>query len=126
MRFDRNGERCDARRGTQQGVEFVLHVGARGKHPIAAALPGLVVGCVVYLAGSLLGPRFGPGWTDVLQGSSFFVGLILIVIGVRRRRRRAGIGLPLHNALSCKGPTAGGCRSASAATLRIVRTWFPD
>jgi hypothetical protein len=76
-----------AREAPRGNVGYALRVGLRGKDPIAAALPGLVVGCVVYLAGSLVGPKLGAGWTDVLQGSSFFVGLLLIVIGVRRNRR---------------------------------------
>jgi hypothetical protein len=63
-------------------------MGARGKDPIAAALPGFAVGCVLYLLGTFLGPKLGPGWTDILQGSSFFVGLIIIVIGVRRWRSK--------------------------------------
>jgi hypothetical protein len=61
---------------------------ASEKVPVGAALPGLVVGCVVYLVGVVVGPRIGPGWSDVLEGSAFFVGLIGIVIGVRRARRR--------------------------------------
>jgi hypothetical protein len=63
-------------------------MGAKGRDPIAAALPGFVVGCALYVAGSLLGAKLGPGYTEILQGSSFFVGLIVIVIGVRAWRRK--------------------------------------
>ncbi len=54
---------------------------------IRAALPGVIVGCVLYLIGGLVGPGLGPGWTDVIQGLSFFVGLIFVVIGVRRSQK---------------------------------------
>jgi hypothetical protein len=54
---------------------------------LKAALPGVIAGCAVYLIGTFLGPSFGPGWQDVLQGGAFFVGLIGIVIGVRRQMR---------------------------------------
>jgi hypothetical protein len=60
---------------------------ARESVPIGAALPGVIVGCVLYLAGGVVGPRIGPGWADVIQGSAFFVGLIGAVLGVRRAQR---------------------------------------
>jgi hypothetical protein len=52
-----------------------------------AALPGVIAGCAVYLAGTFLGPSLGPGWQDILQGGAFFIGLIGVVIGVRRQMR---------------------------------------
>jgi uncharacterized membrane protein YeaQ/YmgE (transglycosylase-associated protein family) len=64
-------------------------MGKKAEFPLNAALPGLVVGCICYLVGGVVGPRLGPGWGDVLQGSSFFVGLIVAVIGVRRAQRNA-------------------------------------
>jgi hypothetical protein len=54
---------------------------------IRAALPGIIVGCGLWLIGALIGPALGPGWTDVIQGSAFFIGLIWVLIGVRRRAR---------------------------------------
>src|SRR5262252_5348866 len=43
---------------------------------LRAALPGIIVGCSLWAIGALVGPKMGPGWTDVIQGSSFFIGLI--------------------------------------------------
>jgi len=53
---------------------------------INGALPGLIAGCVLYVISSFVGPIMGPGWSDVLQGLSFFVGLIWVVIGIRRKQ----------------------------------------
>lgn len=63
-------------------------MGTKEKVPVGAAFPGFIVGCVLYLLGGVVGPRMGPGWADVIQGSSFFVGLVGIVIGVRRAQRK--------------------------------------
>ena len=52
---------------------------------LRAALPGVIVGCGLWVIGALVGRALGPGWTDVIQGSSFFIGLIWVVVGVRRR-----------------------------------------
>ena len=61
---------------------------------IVAALPGFILGCILFFAGGLVGPILGSAGQDVLQGSSFFIGLILAVINIRRRkgniRRRKG------------------------------------
>jgi hypothetical protein len=54
---------------------------------IVAALPGFILGCVLFLCGGLLGPKVDPGWQDVMQGSAFFFGLIWVVIAVRRNTR---------------------------------------
>ena len=56
---------------------------------IRAALPGAIAGGVVYVVGTFIGPRIGPGWQDILQGGAFFVGLIWIAIGVTRAAKRA-------------------------------------
>jgi hypothetical protein len=52
---------------------------------LRAALPGIIVGCSLWAIGALVGPKIGPGWTDVIQGSSFFIGLIWAAVGVRRK-----------------------------------------
>jgi hypothetical protein len=52
---------------------------------IRAALPGVIVGCSLWAIGALVGRAIGPGWTDVIQGSSFFIGLIWAAVGVRRK-----------------------------------------
>ena len=59
------------------------------KELIVAGLPGFIAGCILFFAGSLVRPVLGSGWQDVLQGSSFFVGLIWAVISIRRRKGRA-------------------------------------
>jgi hypothetical protein len=53
---------------------------------INGALPGFIAGCVLYVISSFVGPIIGTGWTDVLQGISIFVGLIWILLGIRRRQ----------------------------------------
>jgi hypothetical protein len=53
---------------------------------INGALPGFIAGCVLYVISSFVGPILGPGWSDVLQGLSFFVGLIWVLIGIRRKQ----------------------------------------
>jgi hypothetical protein len=57
---------------------------------INAALPGLIAGCILYVISGFLGQIIGPGWSDLLQGLSFFVGLIWVVIGVRRKQSAQG------------------------------------
>jgi hypothetical protein len=52
---------------------------------LRAALPGIIVGCSLWAIGALVGPKMGPGWTDVIQGSSFFIGLVWAAVGVRRK-----------------------------------------
>jgi hypothetical protein len=54
---------------------------------IVAALPGFILGCALFLGGGLLGPTLGPGWQDVVQGSAFFIGLVWVVIAVRRNTK---------------------------------------
>jgi hypothetical protein len=56
-----------------------------GKDLIVTALPGFILGWVLFFGGGLFGPMLGPGWQDLLQGSAFFIGLIWVVIAVRRR-----------------------------------------
>lgn len=53
---------------------------------INGALPGLIAGCILYVISSFVGPIIGPGWSDLLEGLSFFVGLIGVVIGIRRKQ----------------------------------------
>ena len=53
---------------------------------INAALPGFIAGCILFVISSFVGPVIGPGWTDLLQGLSFFVGLVWILIGIRRKQ----------------------------------------
>jgi hypothetical protein len=52
---------------------------------IRAALPGIIVGCGLSVIGALIGRAIGPGWTDLMQASAFFIGLIWALIGVRRK-----------------------------------------
>ncbi len=59
---------------------------------LRTALPGVVIGCVIYVLGAFLGPILGPGWQDVIQGLSFFIGLICILVLVLRRRQRDAAG----------------------------------
>jgi hypothetical protein len=54
---------------------------------LKAALPGVIAGCAVYLAGAFLGPSLRPGGQGILQGGASSIGLIGVVIGVRRQRR---------------------------------------
>ena len=56
---------------------------------IVAALPGFILGCILFFAGCLVGPILGSVGQDVLQGSSLFIGLIWAVISIRRRKGRA-------------------------------------
>jgi hypothetical protein len=53
---------------------------------INGAIPGFIAGCILYVISSFVGPIIGPGWTDVLQGLSIFVGLIWILLGIRRKQ----------------------------------------
>lgn len=55
---------------------------------IVAGLPGFILGCILFFAGGLVGPILGSVEQDVLQGSSFFIGLIWAVISIRRRKVR--------------------------------------
>ena len=59
------------------------------KELIVAGLPGFILGCILFFAGGFVGPILGSGGQDVLQGSSFFVGLIWAVISIRRRKGRS-------------------------------------
>lgn len=59
---------------------------------VKTALPGVIVGCVIYVLGAFLGPILGPGWQDVIQGLSFFIGLICVLLLVLRRRQRDAAG----------------------------------
>jgi hypothetical protein len=43
---------------------------------VNGAIPGIIAGCLLYLISSFVGPIIEPGWTDLLQGLSVFVGLI--------------------------------------------------
>jgi uncharacterized membrane protein YeaQ/YmgE (transglycosylase-associated protein family) len=53
---------------------------------INGAMPGFIAGCILYVIGSFVGPIIGAGWTDVLQGLSILVGLVWILLGIRRRQ----------------------------------------
>jgi hypothetical protein len=53
---------------------------------INAAMPGFVAGCILFVISTFVGPIIGPGWTDLLQGLSFFVGLVWILLAVRRKQ----------------------------------------
>ena len=53
---------------------------------INAAMPGLIAGCILFVIGSFAGPIIGAGWTDLLQGLSIFVGLIWVLLGIRRKQ----------------------------------------
>jgi hypothetical protein len=53
---------------------------------INGALPGFIAGCILYVISSFVGPIIGAGWTDLLQGLSIFVGLIWILVGIRRKQ----------------------------------------
>lgn len=53
---------------------------------LRATLPGLIIGCGLWVIGALVGRAVGPGWTDVIQGSSFFIGAIGIVVAFPGKR----------------------------------------
>ncbi len=53
---------------------------------INGAMPGFIAGCILYVVSSFVGPIIGAGWTDVLQGLSILVGLVWILLGIRRRQ----------------------------------------
>ena len=55
---------------------------------IVAGLPGFILSCILFFAGCFVGPILGSVGQDVLQGSSFFIGLIWAVISIRRRKVR--------------------------------------
>jgi hypothetical protein len=59
---------------------------------IKTALPGVIIGCVIYVLGAFLGPILEPGWQEVIQGLSFFIGLIAILVLALRRRQRDAAG----------------------------------
>ncbi len=59
---------------------------------LKTALPGVIIGCVIYALGAFLGPILGPGWQDVIQGLSFFIGLISMLVLVLHRRHRDAAG----------------------------------
>jgi len=61
---------------------------------IKGALPAVIVGCVLYLAGAVIGPMIGPGWSDVIEGLAFFVGLAWAAVGIRRRNREVAAQKP--------------------------------
>jgi hypothetical protein len=52
---------------------------------LKAALPAAIAGGAVYVVGSFVGPRMGPGWEDIIHGGAFFVGLIWLLINIRRK-----------------------------------------
>ncbi len=47
---------------------------------------GFIAGCILYVISSFVGPIIGAGWTDVLQGLSILVGLVWILLGIRRKQ----------------------------------------
>jgi hypothetical protein len=53
---------------------------------INGALPGFIAGCILFVISTFAGSIIGPGWTDLLQGLSIFVGLIWILLGIRRKQ----------------------------------------
>ena len=53
---------------------------------INGAMPGIIAGCILYVISSFVGPIIGAGWTDVLQGLSILVGLVWILLGIRRKQ----------------------------------------
>ncbi len=53
---------------------------------INGAMPGFIAGCILYVISSFVGPIIGAGWTDVLQGLSILVGLVWILLGIRRKQ----------------------------------------
>jgi len=60
---------------------------------IKGLLPGAIVGSVIYVLGAVVGPIMGAGWQDVIQGLSFFIGLIFALICIlifRRKQEAAG------------------------------------
>jgi Na+(H+)/acetate symporter ActP len=59
---------------------------------IKTTLPGVIVGCAIYVVGALLGPILGPGWEEIIQGLSFFIGLICVLLLVLHRRQRDADG----------------------------------
>lgn len=53
---------------------------------INGAMPGFIAGCILYVVSTFVGPIIGAGWTDLLQGLSIVVGLVWILLGIRRKR----------------------------------------
>jgi hypothetical protein len=53
---------------------------------INGAMPGFIAGCILYVISSFVEPIIGAGWTDVLQGLSILVGLVWILLGIRRKQ----------------------------------------
>ena len=53
---------------------------------ISGAMPGFIAGCILYVISSFLGPIIGAGWTDMLQGLAIVVGLVWILLGIRRKQ----------------------------------------
>ena len=68
---------------------------AKGPKPqdvVLGAGLGLVLGAVLYGLSSVIGPRLPAGWTDLLQGVSLFIGLVVALLGIRRRIAKAPDG----------------------------------
>lgn len=63
--------------------------GPKALDVVLGAGVGLILGAVLYALSSVIGPRFPAGWTDLLQGGSIFVGLIVALLGIRRRTAKA-------------------------------------
>jgi hypothetical protein len=56
---------------------------------VRALIPGLIVGGILWGFGAIAGPQFGPGWEDVIEGGAFFVGLVVVLVSLRRKTRAA-------------------------------------
>ena len=57
----------------------------------ASAVAGVAVWLGFWLAGRFLGPKLGPGWSDVLQGGGGVIALIVFavafIMAIRRGQR---------------------------------------
>jgi len=62
--------------------------GPKALDVVLGAGVGLILGAALYALSSAIGPRFPAGWTDLLQGGSIFIGLIVALLGIRRRTAR--------------------------------------
>jgi len=63
--------------------------GQRGLDVVLGAGLGLVLGAVLYGLSSAIGPRLPAGWTELLQGISGLIGLIVALLGIRRRTAKS-------------------------------------
>jgi len=53
------------------------------------AIPGAILGVMLYILGNALDSHLPPGWGDILMGGGVLLGMIVATIGLIIARNRA-------------------------------------